>query len=344
MVEMSYQDLKRWVWDTGGCSGCGACTAVCPADALYFDENGTVLSPVHNGYCKQASDGVPCGACFAVCPRVEPPPPDPLGTFRRIVTGQAAIDIPHRQSGGAVTAILKNALDTGRIDAVVTAGEDRMTLRPFSVLITSSEELLHSSGSRYSWWVPLISALKTAVIDRKFRRIAVVGVPCVVQAIDRMRTSDLDLIKPFGMSVRLVIGLFCTESFDYRALVEGKIRHQRSIETWQVKKLDVRGRLEITMTDGSMTVLPLKDIEDTVRAGCHSCTDFSAIKADISAGAVGSPTGFTTLVIRTPVGEYFVEDAVLTGTLLVSEGVDLAAIEKLASAKIEKNRQYRFSG
>lgn len=337
MVETSYQDLKRSVWEKGRCSGCGACTAVCPADALYFDEDGTVSSPVHNGYCKQETDGVPCGACYAVCPRVELPAPEPLGQYRRIIAGQASQTVPRSQSGGAVTAILKNALDTGLIDAVVTVGEDRMTLRPFSILVTSSEELLHSAGSRYSWWVPLLGSLKTAVIDRKFRKIAVVGVPCVVQAVDRMRTSGHDLLQPFGKSIRLVIGLFCTESFDYRMLVEGKMRQEHAIETWRVKKLDVRGKLEITMSDGSTTSFPLKDIEDTVRSGCHVCTDFPALKADISAGSVGSAPGYTTLVVRTPEGDAFVDSAVHNGVMWISEDVDKNAIEKLATAKIARN-------
>ena len=37
MAAKSYLDLKSEVWDAGRCSGCGACVAVCPADALYFD-------------------------------------------------------------------------------------------------------------------------------------------------------------------------------------------------------------------------------------------------------------------------------------------------------------------
>lgn len=68
MAAKSYLDLKSEVWDTGRCSGCGACVAVCPADALFFDEGEMVTSPRSNGYCKQATDGVSCGACYAVCP------------------------------------------------------------------------------------------------------------------------------------------------------------------------------------------------------------------------------------------------------------------------------------
>ncbi|MDD1717618.1 MAG: 4Fe-4S binding protein, partial [Methanoregulaceae archaeon] len=109
-----YRDLKREVWDRGHCSGCGGCVAVCPADAILFNGNGDDSYPVTTGYCKHATDGVPCGACYAVCPRVAPVVSDaPLGTYRRIVMGKAEREIPRRQSGGAVTAILASALEEG---------------------------------------------------------------------------------------------------------------------------------------------------------------------------------------------------------------------------------------
>ena len=142
--------------------------------------------PGVSGYCKQASDSVPCGACYSVCPRVGNQLQETLGSYTRLITAKAAYDIPRKQSGGAVTAIVANALDEGLIDAVVTVTEDPWTLRPSSVVITKSDILIQQAGSRYSWWVPLLAALKNAVIERKFRRIAVIGVPCAIQAIARI--------------------------------------------------------------------------------------------------------------------------------------------------------------
>ena len=142
------------------------------------------------------------------------------------------------------------------IDAIVTVSEDRWTLKPSSVVITSSEELVHQAGSRYNWWVPLVAALKTAVIERKFRKIAVVGVPCVVQALHSIRTSDHDPPSPMAPPSVLSSGLFCTESFDYAALVEGKLKKEYQIDTWKVERLDVKGKLEVKMKDGSPLSCP----------------------------------------------------------------------------------------
>ncbi len=337
MPAKTYVDLKKEVWESGKCSGCGGCVAVCPADAITFPEQGDNKAPVQSGYCKQETDGVPCGACYAVCPRVTGQTTETLGTYLDIVSAKSRADIPRRQSGGAVTAILMHALNTGMIDAVVTVSEDRFTLRPASVVITSAEQLVHEAGSRYSWWVPLLAALKTAVITRKYKKIAIVGVPCVVQAISRIRSSDHDLLIPYARAIRLVVGLFCTETFDYTALVENKLKAEHKIATWEIRKLDVRGKLVVTMNDGNVFTFPMKELDDSVRSGCHFCTDATSLFSDISAGSVGSPEGYTTLIVRNQVGKVFVDNAVAAGILEVSGGIDKGAIEKLAENKIKKN-------
>jgi coenzyme F420 hydrogenase subunit beta len=296
-----------------------------------------VVSPRSNAYCKQATDGVSCGACFDVCPRVGAQPAETLGSYLELFTAKSTFEVPRKQSGGAVTAILANALDEGLIDAIVTVSEDRWTLKPSSIIITKTEVLIQQAGSRYSWWVPLLAGLKSAVVDHKYKRIAVIGVPCAVQAVARMRESDNDLIKPFGKAIRLVIGLFCTETFDYQALIQGKLKTHYRIDPHEIKKLNVKGKLEVLKQDGSTTVVPLAELETCIRKGCHFCTDLTAVLSDISAGAIGSPAGSTTLIIRTPTGKGFVSSAVGNHRLDVSNGVDTAAIEKLAVAKIKKN-------
>jgi coenzyme F420 hydrogenase subunit beta len=337
MAEKSYLDLKREIWDTGRCSGCGACVAVCPADALTFDEGEMVVSPKSTGYCKQATDEVTCGACYDSCPRTGNQPSETLGDYLELFTAKATFEVPHRQSGGAVTSILANALDEGLIDAVVTVNEDRWTLKPSSVVITKSDVLLQQAGSRYSWWVPLLAALKNAVVERKFKRIAVVGVPCAVQAVARIRASENDLLKPYAKAIRLTIGLFCTETFDYTLLIQGKLRSHYKLEPHEIRKLDVKGKLEVLKQDGSTTIVPLAELETCIRKGCRYCTDLTAVRSDISAGAIGSPAGSTTLIVRTTTGKGFVDSAIRNKKLEISPRVDTVVIEKLAAAKIKKN-------
>ncbi len=329
----SYEDLRREVWEAGRCCGCGACVAVCPADAIVFTaEHNT--HPENRSYCKEATDHVPCGACYASCPRVgDIQGRGVIGEYQSIVSAQAVIEVPHRQSGGAVTAILADALENDLIDAVVTVTEDRVTLKPQSVLITSSGDLIRHAGSRYAWWVPLLSALKEAVLSKKCRKIAVIGLPCVTEAIARMKASDNDLVRPFARSIRLVIGLFCTETFDYDHLVHGILKRRYGISPYEVQRLDIKKGLLITKNDGEVLTIPLKELDESVRPGCRICTDLTARSADISAGVVGSPEGKTTLIIRSGIGDAFVQSAIRSGALLTDYDVDETAIEALAGKK-----------
>lgn len=335
----NYLDLKAEVWDTGICAACGACVAVCPADAIYFKTGEESTHPFNNGYCKEVVDGVPCGACYATCPRLDPATNEVLGRYMDIISAKAYIPIPGKQSGGAVTAILVNALEQGMIDAVVTVEQDPWTLKPSSTVITSEDVLINQAGSRYNWWVPLVSSLKEAVITRKYRSIAVIGVPCVVQAVRKMLDSDHDLLRPFRLSVRLVIGLFCTETFDYEKLVEGKLISERNIEPLNIIHFDVKGKLEITMKDGSLIAIPLKEVDDCVRPGCRVCTDFTAVDSDLSAGSVGSPKDYTTLIIRTPAGNAVVRSAIENGLLSTGPDVDIQAVEKLSGKKLARKQE-----
>ena len=339
MEMKTYKDLESEVWATGLCSGCGACVAVCPADALRFVP-GNTDAPVNNCYCKAENDSVPCGACYAACPRVNLAEQGRmLGSYQEIVAARSVFPVERKQSGGAVTAILVNALDEGLIDAVVTVTRDPWTMKPSSAVITSSDTLIQHAGSRYSWWVPLLASLKEAVVTRKYRRIAVVGVPCVARATQMIRTSDHELLRPYAKAIRLVIGLFCTETFDYAKLVEGRLQSDRDIEPWEIRHLDIKGKMDVYLQDERQISIPLADLEESVRPGCHVCTDFTALSADVSAGSVGSPDGYTTLVIRNDIGKGFVDRAVWQGKLSTGGSVDLGLIERLAAKKAERRAE-----
>ena len=108
------------------------------------------------------------------------------------------------------------------------------------MVITRSEALVAQAGSRYNWWVPLVSSLKETVVNKKYRNIAVVGVPCVVQAVRKMLETDHQLVRPYKNSIRFVFGLFCTESFDYEKLIAGKLKSEYALEPMKVCRLTLR--------------------------------------------------------------------------------------------------------
>ena len=88
--------------------------------------------------------------------------------------------------------------------------------------------------------------------------------------------------------------------------------------------------------DGNALELPLRELEDCIRPGCATCTDLTAVDADLSAGAIGAASGCTTLLVRTPTGQGFVDAALRAGRLERCGEVDLSAIERLAERKASR--------
>jgi coenzyme F420 hydrogenase subunit beta len=352
----SYLNLKEEVWDKNICSGCGACVAVCPVENIYFKQQSPVKfecelcactidptaeseCPASAEFCKVTLYDVPCGACYDACPRTEEkviPPVEEIGKYIEIFGAKSKMDIKYAQSGGAVTAILCNALDEGLIDGAIVVSEDKWTMEPKSVLATTKEELIKAAGSRYNWNVPILEALKEAVMVKKLEKLAIVGTPCVINAVFQILASDNDLLKPFKKAIRLKIGLFCTETFKYGELM-AKIKSM-GINPWEIKKIEIRkGKLAIDLLNGETKELPLKDVEPYVRKGCSVCRDLTALVSDISAGNVGTPEGVTTLIVRNEWGKGFVERAILNGYLeKVDCEVNIDAIKKLAKKKMER--------
>jgi coenzyme F420 hydrogenase subunit beta len=82
----------------------------------------------------------------------------------------------------------------------------------------------------------------------------------------------------------------------------------------------------------------MSELETTVRPGCHCCLDLTAVYSDISAGAIGSSPGYTSLIIRNDVGKMFLESAVKNKRLVFGPEADVAAIKRLASLKVQKNK------
>ncbi|MBT8507226.1 hypothetical protein AZH53_02125 [Methanomicrobiaceae archaeon CYW5] len=344
MKRKTFRELRDEVWDTGLCSGCGACVAVCPADAIIFRKNGEFSSPAHTGYCKDETDGVPCGACYAACPRTRDQDAHRMastgpGSHLRMISARSGFEVQKRQSGGAVTAILTTALNEGTIDCIVTIAADPWTQKPAATIITDKEVLISKAGSRYAWWVPLLSALKNAVITQKKEKIAIIGVPCAASAARIIQSSNHVFLKPYGRAIRLIIGLFCTETFDYEKLIEGKLQREIGIEPWDIERLDVRGKLIVNRQDGTQSEFPLSELEDYVRPGCHVCGDLTAVDADISAGSIGSGEGYTTLIVRTPTGDGYVNHAVDRGDLIVEGETNPKIIERLAGDKAKRLRR-----
>jgi coenzyme F420 hydrogenase subunit beta len=328
MELLSYKDLKQKVWDTDKCCGCGACVGVCPTEALYFDEEAD--RPTSNDYCKVTRDSIPCAACYFACPRVEETCSDGFGEIKSIFEAKSKAPVSGAQSGGVVSSVLAAAFESNLIDGAIVMGLDKWSQSPQPIYVQTPDAAVKAAGSKYVW-APILTALRDAIEDRKLKQIAVVGTPCVVTAVKRIRESDVDVLSIYKNAIRFSLGLFCTEIFTNNLLEDLRTTH--GVKPWEISGFDVKGALIVKLRSDGALELPLKDARAARRDGCAHCIDFTSEDADLSFGSVGASPGHTVVIVRTDVGEGVLTLAQRTGFIDLKSGVDITAIAKIGGKK-----------
>lgn len=186
------------------CSNCGACSAICPTDAIgfKFSNIGRLYAVVDDEKC------INCGLCRKTCPSLDMQNlhstyPDPyLGKINDILVGRCADEqlFVNAQSGGACSATVSYLFRTGKIDAAIVCGMEAGNPPVVSArLITGIEGLKVTQKSCYTP-VDMLSTLKAA---KGYESIAVVGLPCHMQGVEAL--MRLNRFK----NIRYRLGLIC---------------------------------------------------------------------------------------------------------------------------------------
>jgi coenzyme F420 hydrogenase subunit beta len=92
-----------------------------------------------------------------------------------------------------------------------------------------------------------------------------------------------------------------------------QVRLERPVRFDEIDKLNVKEDVIISLQDGMTAHVPFDALEEMARPACLACTDFSNDYADLSAGGLGSPNGYTTILIRTPKGSRIYGEALRQG-------------------------------
>jgi coenzyme F420 hydrogenase subunit beta len=258
------------------------------------------------------------------------------GIYRSLQVARATETkvIERAQDGGVASAIVLDALASGAIEGAVLTGIDpNQPWCPLPMIAKTREEVLKCAGTKYCY-SPIFQALKQS-LDQGLKHIAFVGTPCQILAVRRMQKANLrKLVDPIVFSV----GLFCSESFSYQGLMVEKIQKGLGVDLHNVEKLNIKGRMQVSLKDGKTLEIPLKEARTYAQASCRFCEDFSSEFADISLGGVGLG-GWTFTAVRTEQGQCFYDAAVSKNVLEVRAAKEFqSALDLLVRLSVSKRR------
>ncbi len=325
--------LQKEVIGVGLCADCGACAGVCPSKCVVM--NLDTEEPELTKECPPR-----CTLCYQICPGKD----IPMLELDRATFGRArelgrdeellgicqeflkayAVDDEVRiagASGGVAPALMIYALENDIIDGAIVAGMDEE--RPWRMvpkIATNREEVIASAQTKYTL-IPTGSILGEAV-DKGFRRLGIVGVPCLIHAIRKMQLHGKP--KRILSSIQFVLGLVEGGNASYRG-TEHTLEEVVGVPTGQVAKLWYRagefpGKFTVVTKDGKTIAVSTFDyIWHCIkykRDRCLMCFDYTSELADISLGDYfyqqemkrGMP-GITAIMVRTDIGKRLVEGA-----------------------------------
>ncbi|MFW9821416.1 MAG: Coenzyme F420 hydrogenase/dehydrogenase, beta subunit C-terminal domain [Candidatus Thorarchaeota archaeon] len=340
-----YEPVKI-IFETKNCSGCGLCAAICPVNCLR----------IYNGFGKIDEDKcIRCGLCYYVCPRTYLPVRvlnmtqegtskikeyEKVGFFLEAYSARTKIKEIAKicQDGGISSTCLHYLLDKKEIDVAIGAKMSNTLWRPEPVLLNTKEDILVTAGTKYVN-NPNLQILNDNELQDK--KIAVVGVPCQIQAL--LKSIIYDIGFPSLRNVDYRIGIFCMESFSYESLL--KICEKLNVDIKNTKKMDInKGKFFVyTNTDEELNV-PIKEISHLAREDCEMCYDLTSESADISIGSIGSSSGWNTVLIRTKKGKELYEK-LISNNLIESKPLEevkpgLPLLQRIAGSKKTNSKKH----
>ncbi len=331
----NFAKLNSMIIQTGVCTSCGACVAACPRGALEFDEVGR---PRLTGKCDA------CGLCLHQCPRTITTTEGLVSSFISAYKGKSLVPEVQGQDGGIVTTLLLFMLDKGYIDGAVVTRKSKdagKSWKPEPGFVKTREEVLDSAGSVYSQNFT-VKALIDAVKDGH-NSIAYVGTPCHIDAVTKMQESPVGLVHVFMRANIFKIGLFCMDSFS-RDKLEEWFQTEANIPIEDIEKMTItKGKFKIYTKGQETREWPVTQMDHLRSSSCYYCRDLTSENADISVGSVGSPDGWSTILIRSAIAEEILLDAVDAGYIQVDPLTRVGKKNMLKLAQLKKVQLYTIS-
>jgi coenzyme F420 hydrogenase subunit beta len=228
------------------------------------------------------------------------------------------------QDGGVVTSLLIKVFREGLFDAAIVVNRLEGYNAEAFVAVNESD-VLAAKGTSY---LKINTTKKlNELISKGKKRIAIVCSPCEAKA---ARIIQQKIGKDCQITI---IGLFCFEAFNSAKLKEAT-QKLLGVDIGKAEKTQVsQGKFTATV-NGQQVSCKVKDLSGASEAACRFCDDFTSTLADVSVGSVGSPSGYSTVIVRSPAGTCLVKGCELTKGL-----VDKKEIARLVKFKKERAKK-----
>jgi coenzyme F420 hydrogenase subunit beta len=341
---MPYVDLQNEILDQDMCARCGACVAVCPPNWLAIGPDSMPVTTLDPG----AIDCASCSLCLDVCPgkdtatarseerifgRTRTPEERWTGIYRQslVLTSTNPNVLRGAAAGGAGTTLMLTALRSGLADAVIVVGRDpERPWVPVATITNSEEEVIRCGQTSYCL-TPNLQLLR----DPSFERIALVGVPCEVQAVRKLQ--NLVPLPEVAEKLVLSVEIACASS-TLLAGTEFLITERLGLALEDVVEMRYRdgeypGQFAVRTRSGERRALPFFEVVDEFKRfkthRCLVCGDWWSGIADVSISdgdpniyassqSGAKPPRQSIVMTRTEAGANIVQTAVQLGLATVT--------------------------
>ena len=244
-----------------------------------------------------------------------------IGVFCNMFSAKTAFE---GQDGGVVTALLVKGFEEDLFDAAIVVRRVE-GYNAEAAVAQSVGDVAAVKGTKYLR-VNVTAKLRELISQGK-KRIAIVSTPCEAKAARKIQQN-------LKIDCKItVIGLFCFEAFN-KAKLKEELSSRLGVDVDQAQKTQVRNGKFTLQIDGKMHSCRVKDLDAAAEKACGFCDDFTSRFADISVGSVGSKEGYSTVIVRSAMGEKLVQrlDAE-KGAVDKSEVARLAKFKRIRAKK-----------
>jgi len=239
------------------------------------------------------------------------------------------------QTSAVVSALFQFALREKFVHGAVLTHRTPDHL-PRGRVIRHPEEILSCAGSSYVAG-PTLQALNQGPWEDA-ERVGVVGTPCQVLAMRKMRVSPLKKTNLMDR-VTLIVGLFCTWALTYEPFMKYL---KARVNGASIQKLDItpppERLLKVITTDNRAWDVPIDEIRPFIRKTCGICLDMTSELSDLSVGTVEGIEGWNTVITRSNLGEEILSRAEAAG-IVESRPLPEENFKHLKEASLLKKRR-----